>query len=109
MSCVLSQGLTIATLTLDSRTKQGLAKVRATSEAQESHFMLSKVWGSVKEWTSTFSNELPKWELESQWTPKFSENDCKGQKLLNWSIPYTIGKLLEITCQKGVRMTHLGN
>jgi hypothetical protein len=32
------------------------------SEVQESHFMLSRVWESVKEWTSTFPSELPLWE-----------------------------------------------
>jgi hypothetical protein len=39
----------VTTLALGSRPKQGLAKVRAKSEAQESHFMLSGVWGSVGE------------------------------------------------------------
>jgi hypothetical protein len=29
--------------------RQGLAKVRAKSEAQESHFMLSGVWEKAKE------------------------------------------------------------
>ncbi len=39
-------GLTniIATLALSSRLTQGLVKVWAKSEAQESHFMLSGVW-----------------------------------------------------------------
>jgi hypothetical protein len=31
----------------------------------------------------TFPNELPLWELESQWTPKFLENDFRGQNSLN--------------------------
>jgi len=39
----------VATLTLGSRPKQGLAKARAKSEAQESHFMLLGVWESVRE------------------------------------------------------------
>ncbi len=33
----------VVTLTLGSRPKQGLAKVRAKNEAWESHFMFSKV------------------------------------------------------------------
>ncbi len=41
--------LTIATLTLGSRPRQGLAKVQAKIEAQESHFMLPGVQGSVRE------------------------------------------------------------
>jgi hypothetical protein len=38
----------VTTLTLGSRPRQGLAKVRANSEAQESHFMLWEC-GSVGE------------------------------------------------------------
>ncbi len=41
--------LTVATLALGSRPRQGLAKVRAKSEAQELHFMLQRVWESVRE------------------------------------------------------------
>jgi hypothetical protein len=36
--------MNVATLTLGSQPRQGLAKVRTKSEAQESHFMLSGVW-----------------------------------------------------------------
>jgi hypothetical protein len=39
----------VITLTLDSRPRQGLAKVRAKSEAQESHFMLLGMQESVRE------------------------------------------------------------
>jgi len=53
------------TLALGSRTKQGLVKVRAKSEARESHFMLLGLWESVRESTSTLPSELPLWELES--------------------------------------------
>jgi hypothetical protein len=34
----------VVALTLGSRPRQGLAKVRAKSEARESHFMLPGVW-----------------------------------------------------------------
>ncbi len=34
---------------------------------------------SVREWTLTLPSELPFWELESQWIPKSSEGDYKGQ------------------------------
>jgi hypothetical protein len=44
---------------LGSRPKQGLAKVWAKSEAQDSHFMLLGMWESVREWTPTLPNELP--------------------------------------------------
>jgi hypothetical protein len=51
--------------------------------ARESHFMLPGVQESVREWTHTFPNEFPVWELESRWTPKFSKSDCKGQNPLH--------------------------
>jgi hypothetical protein len=57
----------------------------------------------------TFSSELPLWELESQWTPKFSENNFKGQNPLDWSVIYIIKKKLERKCLKWARMTHLGD
>jgi hypothetical protein len=44
--------------------------------------MLLGVQESVREWTLTLPSELPLWELESQWTPKFSESDCRGQNSL---------------------------
>jgi hypothetical protein len=56
---------TVTTLALGSRLRQGLAKAWAKRETQESHFMLPRV--------------LPLWELESWWTPKFLESDCRGQ------------------------------
>jgi len=31
----------------------------------------------------TLPNELPLWELESQWTPEFSEGNCRGQNSLD--------------------------
>jgi len=72
-----NQGLTI--LDLGSQLRKGLAKVRAMSEAQKSHFLFSGVWENVREWTSTFPSKLPLWELESRQTSKFSESDYKGQ------------------------------
>jgi len=69
----------VTTLALGSWPRQGLAKVWAKFWARESHFMLLGVQESVREWNSTLPNELPLWELESQWTPQFLEGDCKGQ------------------------------
>jgi hypothetical protein len=98
----------VGTLTLGSQTRQGLAKVQAKSEAQESHFMLPWVWENVREWTFTLPNELPLWELESQWTSEFSESNRKGQNPFHWRVPYIIAKLLKRRCLKWARMTHLG-
>jgi hypothetical protein len=53
----------------------------------------------------TLPNELPLWELDSQWTPKFLECDFKGQNPLNWNIPYIIENLLECRCLKWAHMT----
>jgi hypothetical protein len=92
---------------LGSWPKQGFAKVWAKREAWESHFMLSGVQKSVREWTLTLPRELPLWELESQWTPKSSESNCKGQNSLDWGVPYIIRKILELKCLKWSCMTHL--
>jgi len=69
--------LFVATLALGLQPRQGLVKARAKKEARESHFMLLGVQKSVREWTLTLPNELPLWELESQWTPESSRNDCE--------------------------------
>jgi len=97
----------VATLALGSWPRQGLVKVRAKREAQESHFMLSGMQESVMKWTLTLSSELPLWELESLWTSKFLESDYRGQNPLDWKVPYIIGRLLEHKYLKWARMTHL--
>ncbi len=61
----------------------------------------------MKEWTFTFSNELPLWELESRWTLKSSKRNCKGQNPLDWGVPYIIGNLLECRCLKWACITYL--
>jgi hypothetical protein len=90
-------------LTTKVRACEGTGQVWAL----ESHFMLSRVQESAREWTLTLPNELPFWELESQVSLEYSEGDCKGKKLLDWKVPYIIGKLLERRCLKCVCMTHL--
>ncbi len=97
----------VTTLAFSSRPRQGLAKVRAKYEARESHFMFLGVQESVREWTFTLPSELSFWELESWWTPKFLESDCRGQNPLDWGVPYIIGKFLECRCLKWARMNHL--
>jgi hypothetical protein len=51
--------------------------------------------------------QLPLWELESRWTPKFSKDNCRGQNSIDWGVPYIIEKFLERKCLKWVCMTHL--
>jgi hypothetical protein len=62
--------------------------------------------GECEGMNPTLPNELSFWELESRWAPEFSESNYKGQNSLDWRIPYTIGKLLELKCLKWPRMTH---
>jgi len=76
-------GFHVATLTLGSRPKQGLAKVRAKSEVQESHFIFMEVQESVREWTPTLPNELQHWELDPRWIPKSLEGNYRGQNSLD--------------------------
>jgi hypothetical protein len=109
MSIVIFLWEYVATLDLGSQPKQRFVKVRAKSETQDSHSMLSGVWENVREWTCTLASELPLWELESQWTSKFLESDWRGQNTLDWSVPYIIGKILKRRCLKWACMTHLGN
>jgi hypothetical protein len=97
----------VTTLPLGSWPKQGLAKVRAKNEAWESHFMLPKVYESVRERTPTLPSELPIWELDKQWNPESSEGGYKGQNSLDWRGHYIIGKFLERKCLKWVCMIHL--
>jgi hypothetical protein len=61
----------------------------------------------VKEWTLTLPRELPLWELESQWTFKSLESDCRGPNSMDWQVPYIIEKLLECKFLKWARMIHL--
>jgi len=61
----------------------------------------------VREWTLTLPNELPFWELDSRWTPKFSKSNWRGQNPLNWRVHYIIRKLLKIRYLKWACMTHL--
>jgi hypothetical protein len=69
--------------------------------------MLLGVQKSVRGKTLTLPSELPFWELESQWTPKSSEGDFRGQNALDLKVPYIIGNLLQRICLKWVGMTHL--
>jgi hypothetical protein len=85
-----------------------LVKVWAKSEAWELDFMLPGMYESVREWSPTLPNELPLWELESQWTPKSSEGDFRNQNSLDWRVICIIGKFLELRCLKWACMIHLG-
>ncbi len=57
----------VATLALGLRPKQRFARAQAKRNVKEC------------ENEDTLPSELPFWELESRWTPKLLESDCKGQ------------------------------
>jgi hypothetical protein len=80
---------------------QRFVRLHVKKEARGSHLMFLGVQKSVKEWTFTFPSE------ESQWTPKSSEGNFRGQNQLDWKVIYIIEKLLKPRCLKWARMTHL--
>jgi hypothetical protein len=61
----------------------------------------------MREWTLTLPRQLPLWEMESRWTPKTSESNCRGQTSMSCGIPYIIEKLLERRCLNWACIAHL--
>jgi hypothetical protein len=104
---LLLLGENVATLTLGSWPRLGLARLWAKREARESCHMFAWMQESVKEQTLTLPRVPPLWELEFQWTPKCSESDCRGQNPMVWGVIYIIENLLKLRCLKWARMTHL--
>jgi hypothetical protein len=100
----------VTTLILGSWPRQGGCKVAGQEGGPwvSSHALESaKSARSVREWTLTLPSELPLWELEFKWTPKFLERNFRGQNPLVQRVLYIIGKLLKRKCLKWARMTHL--
>jgi hypothetical protein len=62
---------------------------------------------SVRQWTLTLPSDFSSWELKSKWTPKFLENNFRGQNFMYWDVTYIIEKLLEPRYLKWACMTHL--
>jgi hypothetical protein len=60
--------------------------LQAKKEARKSHHMLMGVQKNVREWTLTLPNELPFWELESQWISEYLEGNRRGQN--PWRVFY---------------------
>jgi len=88
-------------------TKARACKVTSQEGSRGSHFMLSGVQESVREWTFTLPRQFPLGELESPWTPKFLRNNYMGQNPLDWGILYIIGNLLKCRRLKWACITHL--
>jgi hypothetical protein len=84
-------------------------KARACKGASQkkSPWVTSHVLGNVGE-CEGMNPHTPKWapilgvgfSMDSRWTPKFSESNCRGQHPLDWGIPYIIGIFLEHRCLK---------
>jgi len=76
-------------------------------KAWESLHIFPGVLESVREWTLTLPRQLPLWEMESRWTPKTSESNCRDQNSMACGVFYIIRKLLECRCLKWARIAHL--
>jgi hypothetical protein len=100
------QSCTITTLALGSWPRQGLQRCGQEWNPRVTFHAPGSV-GKCEGMNPTLPSEFSLWELESQWIPRFSKGDCRGQISLDWKIPYIIGKLLELKCLKWARTTHL--
>jgi hypothetical protein len=97
----------VTTLALGLRPRQGVARLRAKSETQESHHMLPKVqrvWGNEPSHSQVNSNYV---SWSPKWTPKFSKRDCRGQNPSFGKVVFIIGKLWKFRCLKWACIAHL--
>jgi hypothetical protein len=108
--CFISNGnimFIVATLTLGSRPKQGVARVRVKKETRESHHILpgvQRVWGHEPS-HSQVNSHVGSWS--PKWTPKFSKCNCKGPNSSPRRVLYIIEKLLKRRCLKWACIAHL--
>ncbi len=104
---IIINSLYVATLTLGSRPRQKVARLRAKRETWESHHMLprvQRVWGNEPS-HSQVNSHYGSWN--PKWTPKFSKRDCKDQNPSVGILFYIIGKLLKFRCLKWACIAHL--
>jgi hypothetical protein len=97
----------VATLTLGSQPRQGIARLCAKRKTHESHHMLpgvQRVWGNEPSHSQVNSN-VGSWSCK--WTPKSSKRNFRDQNPLPCIVLYTIGKLLKRKCLKWACITHL--
>ncbi len=97
----------VATLALGSWIKQGLARLWAKRETQESLHMLpgmQRVWGHEPS-HSQVNSHVGSWSPKR--TPKFSEHNYKGQNSSPWRVFYIIGNLLKRRYLKWVCIAHV--
>jgi hypothetical protein len=90
-------------LATKTRACKGVSQVwrpRVTSHALKSVGECEGMNPHTPKWAPTLGVRVP---TDSQ----ILESNCKGQKLLDWSITYIMRKLLERRCLKWACMTHL--
>jgi hypothetical protein len=100
-------GYSIATLTLGSRPRQGVARLWAKRRNQESHHTplgVQKVWGNEPS-HSQGKSHVGSWS--PKWTSKSLERNCRGQNSSSWWVLYNIKKLLKRRCLKWAHISHL--
>jgi hypothetical protein len=66
-------------------------------------FVATPLWVKCEDETHTPKNG----NLESSWTPKNLELDCRGKNTSHSGVLYTIGKVVKCRCRKWPRMSHL--
>jgi hypothetical protein len=76
---------------------------RVTSHTSKSVRKCEGVWGSEPSHSQGNSHFG---EMESWWTPKFSESNFRGQNSMACYVLYIIGKLLERRCLKWAHIVH---
>jgi hypothetical protein len=97
----------IATLTLGSRPRQGVARLLTKRKTWESHHMLlgvQKEWGNEPS-HSQVNSHVGSWS--PKWTIEFSEHNCIGQNPSSQKVVYIIEKLLKRRCLKWACIAHL--
>jgi hypothetical protein len=97
----------VATLALGLQPRQGVTRLWAKRETQESHHMLprvQRVWGNEPS-HSQMNSHCGSWS--SKWTPKSLQRDCRGQNPSAWKVLYIIRKLWKLRCLKWTRIAHL--
>jgi len=105
----------VATLALGSRPRlrglQGCGPRGSPGvKARGSPGVTSHTFGSVRKCEGVSPHTpkaTPTWEMESQWTPKTSESDRRGQTSMSCGVLYIVEKILKRRCLKWARIARL--
>jgi hypothetical protein len=103
----LTSGHNVITLALSLWPRQGIARLQAKRETQESHHMLSivqSVWGNEPSHSQVNSHVG---SSSAKSTFEFLKRDCRGENPLICRVFYIIKKLLKRRCLKCACIAHL--